>query len=71
MRCRWCNDILELGYPTREQLKDEAECPYQKIWKPYQILAEIKGREYADAYKRIIGEYIKENHLDDPETKNS
>ena len=71
MRCKWCNDILELGAPTKEQLKDEAECPWQKTHKPYEIMAGIKGQEYADAYKKYTEEYIKENNLIEPETKNS
>ncbi len=61
MRCRWCNDILEMGEPTKEQLKLEDECPWKKNHKPWQICEEINGKEYAKAYKKMTEDYIKEN----------
>ncbi len=61
LRCKWCNDILDLGEPTKEQLKLEAECPWKENHKEYEILAEWKGQEYADAYKEMNDRYIKEN----------
>jgi len=56
---------MELGEPTKEQLKLEAECPWQKTCKMYQICEQINGKKYADAYKKMTEDYIKEFHLDE------
>ncbi|HEC66486.1 hypothetical protein LCGC14_1620420 [marine sediment metagenome] len=57
MRCKYCDDIIDIGAPTEEMLKIEEECPFKERNKPYEVAERIKGKEYADAYRKKREQY--------------
>ncbi len=59
MRCKWCDDIIDMGPPTKKQLKIEDECPWKKTKKPYEASEFVWGKKHAKAYKKMREEYDK------------